>query len=85
MQWVLGEKRYVYTVASADGSSDLSYEIFDTSDETVVASGSADVSGATISFLWEPTVVGVYVARTTYTLNAEDIISSQVVEIKETM
>ena len=88
--WVLGEKKNVYAqVSAALGTdpviSDATYEVFDSSDETVVASGSASVSDLIVYFLWEPTEVGVYVARIKYTIVDEDYYSDQVLDVKETM
>lgn len=90
MQWVLGAERYVYTTVSSAGGeaftiSTATYEVFDASDESVVASGAATVQDATIFFLWEPVEVGVFVARFNYFIGSEDFYSSQVIEVKETM
>ena len=89
--WVLGETKNVYTqVSAALGSdpiiSEATYEVFDTSDESVpVVSGSALVSSLIIYFLWAPTETGTYVARINYVILDEDHVSDQVIEVKETM
>jgi hypothetical protein len=88
--WVLGETKNVYTqVSAALGSdpiiSDATYEVFDASDESVVASGSANISSLIVYFLWTPSETGVYVARIKYTVVDELYTSDQVLEVKETM
>jgi hypothetical protein len=88
--WVLGERRNIYTqVSAAIGEdptiSDAVYEIFDTSDDSVVASGDAIVYDLIVYFLWEPSVTGVYVAKINYTVGSELYNSSQVIDVKETM
>jgi len=88
--WVLGERRNVFTLVDAALGEDPTisgavYEVFDTSDESIVNSGDATVSELIVYFLWEPSVVGTYVARINYTIGSELYTSNQVIEVKETM
>ena len=87
--WTLGEERYVYTsVESTVGAITIAsstYHVFDTADESVVVSGVATVSGQTMSFLWEPSEVGNYLAQFAYIVDDETFKSSQVIEVRETM
>lgn len=88
--WVLGETRNVYTQVIASLGSDptissATYKVFDTSNENVVASGDASINDLIVYFLWEPTDVGVYVARINYVVLEEDYVSDQVIEVKETI
>lgn len=87
--WNLGEKRYIYaSVTSTAGAVVISaalYQVFDTADETVVISGVATISGQILSFLWEPSEEGRYVAQFDYDIGSETFKSSQVIEVRETM
>jgi hypothetical protein len=88
LAWVLGEKRYVYTQITASVPvliSGVSYEIFDISDESVVASGVASISNQIVYCLWQPEEVGVYVTQFDYIIGEESFTSSQVIEVKETI
>jgi len=90
MIWVLGEKRDVSAVVSVAIGADpvissATYEVFDTSDESIVASGSASVSNLIVYFLWQPSDVGNYVARIYYNILDEKYTSSQVIEVRETL
>jgi hypothetical protein len=83
-RWILGEKRVISAV-SLGTVSGASYEVFDTSDVSVVASGEALITDLTMYFLWEPADTGVYIARINYTVGDELLISDQVIEVMETM
>lgn len=90
MQWTLGANRYAYTtVSSSSGASftisSATYEVFDTSDESLVDSGDASISGTTVYCLWQPSSVGVYTVRFIYVIGSESFVSTQVIEVKETM
>ena len=78
MQWVwaLGEAKDIeVTVSLATGETISSAEcvIYDMSDATVVVSGSATVSSAVVSYLWEPTENGVFLAQFTSYVGLEEL------------
>ena len=86
--WILGDRRNIYTVVSAALGpdpilSDATYEVFDTADESVVASGAANISNLIVYFLWEPEDTGVYVARIYYNILDEQFTAHQIIEVKE--
>ncbi len=92
LQWILGEKRYVYiTVSEASGGSftiaSSTYTVYNTSDESVVTSGTASVDNDThmCSFLWQPETAGVFVAQFNYVIGLVEMSGRQVIEVKETM
>ena len=86
--WILGDRRNIYTVISAaigpdPTISNATYEVFDTEDESVVASGVASISDLVIYFLWEPEETGLYVARIYYDILDEEFTSNEIVEVRE--
>jgi len=85
--WTIGEKRYAYAVVSSAPLtiSGVTYTIYDTEDESVVASGVGGVQDQTVHCLWQPDEIGVYVIDFDYVVGQETFTSRQVVEVKETI
>lgn len=85
-KWVLGENRYasVTNIISGTPTSGL-YTIYDVSDESIVTSGTASIQLQTISCLWEPNDVGIYVVDFSYHIGAETYNLRQTIEVKETI
>lgn len=88
LTWVLGEKKYAYALVESSTPvtiSSASYQIFDTADESVVASGVAGITGQTVYCLWEPSETGVYTVRFNYVIDLRTFAANQVIEVKDTM
>lgn len=88
IHWVLGEKKYVYTLVESSTPvtiASASYQVFDTSDESVVANGVASITGQTVYCLWEPSETGVYTVRFNYIIGLRTFAANQVIEVKDTM
>ena len=89
-KWYLGANRYVFTQVYTESGEDLTinsstYSIYDTSDESIVASGLATVQDQIIFCLWEPSEIGIYVVDFDYVIGDETFTSRQVVEVTETL
>jgi len=89
MLWYVGESRNVYTtVTSTAGSFTITsavYAVYDTSDNSTVASGVAIVDGSDIYFRWTPSESGWFVADIDYVLGTETFTSRQVIEVRDTL
>lgn len=90
MFWYVGETRYASSVVSSlIGASfvidSATYSIIDTSDDSVVASGVANVNSHTIYILWTPAEVGTFVVDFSYIIGVETFSSRQVIDIRETL
>ncbi len=90
MLWHLGEKRYIYTSVTSSSEdafivSSATYEVYDTSDDSLVISGNATIDYHTIYTLWEPTEVGIFICKFDYVIGTETYSSTQVIEVKETI
>lgn len=88
--WVIGENRYVYTyVYTAAGDtltiSSANYTVYDTSDESTIASGVATIQNQYIYSLWAPTETGIYVVDFDYVIGSETFTARQVIEARETL
>jgi hypothetical protein len=91
LTWRLGEKRYAYVEASSITTgvsftiTSSDYIIYNTSDESVVASGVASIQDHIIYTLWQPSNAGVFVIKFSYIIGSETYSNEQVIEVKETV
>jgi len=90
LTWRLGEKRYAYAkVTQLLGESftitSALYTIYDTADESVVASGNANTQADVVYTLWQPPNAGIFVVRFDYNIGSQTFSNEQVIDVKETV
>jgi hypothetical protein len=90
MIWYLGETRYAYAQVSSSTVTPISidtatYCIYDTKDDSVVASGIANIDSDIVYAMWTPNDIGTYVFDIVYNIDSESFMSRQVIDVRETM